>query len=541
LLTLFLLLLFPCSHFATVRGRARELVEYVRWKKAKNSSAPLPLLLSYTNPNRTREEIHFDESRHRVLHSLTSPEWDKTSTGRERDAVNCYVRRQYALRMQLRTVIGSVIQQWPTKRAPLLASATKRDAASSSAANGDDDGEGLMSSLSELAAEDREADQLDDPPAIVGAPSNPAPLRLHSMEKTPGYSVWSHVPDTIYQVCQPWWDETHVLFMVRNPVARLYSQYRMVYLRSNGEAGTLESILANEIEILQDLNVTSMSTPPPPPALEYDKFGNVLPSTHNMTYNFSDFEIDLFSAQSLSRGRALDRYSSHNKDYVRFLERGMYAVHLSRFYRHPSYAPDYFESKQSIPTLRQKQAHLLRDKVKVIRFEDFTANPTSVVEELWAWMGVDRPAIVPIPTEAKGHSSYKYMGNIGNKGKPTSGTNTELPSPIPRPPILNRDLKVAVNEILKMQPRPLDHFAKPDDPWYKLQQEKKSNNSEAKDLSSLAQFNSDGAQVVFNSEGEQVALSAPPLSPALKAYLEAFYRPYNKALETLLQRHMRWN
>lgn len=69
---------------------------------------------------------------------------------------------------------------------------------------------------------------------VAGRQTNHNHARIISFEKSPGYLLWPHIPAAIRRTC-PWMP--YILVVLRNPVDRLYSQYRMEYSRA-GAAGT---------------------------------------------------------------------------------------------------------------------------------------------------------------------------------------------------------------------------------------------------------------------------------------------------------------
>lgn len=51
-----------------------------------------------------------------------------------------------------------------------------------------------------------------------------------------------------------------------------------------------------------------------------------------------------------------------------------------------------------------------------------------------------------------------------------------------------------------------------------------------------------GPKQSFESENENATVAvAPPMQPAMRAYLKAFYQPYNEALSRMLGRPLEWD
>lgn len=141
--------------------------------------------------------------------------------------------------------------------------------------------------------------------------------RIISFEKSPSYLLWPHIPAAVRRTC-PWMP--YIIVVLRNPVDRLYSQYRMEYSRAgagNENYPTLEQVLNSELDKLRQHGLTRA-----PPLLDGSELDN------NST---------LFNIRHIDQALRDDKDGILNRDfagipsYKRYLQRGMYSVQLQRW------------------------------------------------------------------------------------------------------------------------------------------------------------------------------------------------------------------
>lgn len=166
---------------------------------------------------------------------------------------------------------------------------------------------------------------------------------LFFFEKTPSYLLDPTIPQLINQIC-PW--RPKILVMLRNPITRAYSHWKMERekLRVKQEFGVY---IAKEVEWMRQVGLTIA----PPFPLDLDN--------HNVEKVDSkdQFRIPLYPTKN--------EYSNilQNATYT-FLQRGMYSQQLK-------YWLDYFPD------------------LMVIFFEEFQANPKKVYQRVLRWINVD--------------------------------------------------------------------------------------------------------------------------------------------------------
>lgn len=247
--------------------------------------------------------------------------------------------------------------------------------------------------------------------------------KIVSFEKTPSYLLWPHIPTAVKRTC-PWMPL--VIVALRNPIDRLYSQYRMEYSRAGGEYPSLEDVINSELDKLRQ---HGLSRAPP----------LVLATTATAA------TTGLFGIDHIDDALRDDKDSIFNPDlsipsYKRYLQRGMYSVQLRRWYT--QYDNEHNNGNNDNTTT---------SKLLVVSFEDLARDPQAVWNRLQDFVGVPR---MHLTTEQLSLSHGPKQNHFGNNLNLTTTT-------------------VAV---------------------------------------------------------------APPMHPATRAYLQAFYQPYKEALIKILNR-----
>jgi len=182
------------------------------------------------------------------------------------------------------------------------------------------------------------------------------PRHFVTFEKTPFYLVWPHIPEAILKTC-PW--RPKIVIMLRNPVDRLYSHYQMRFIMKQTEKGTLESTLNGELELLHKFGLSQA------PLLKNS-------TEEKISSNQNHEDRDRFQPPpiSLTEQDRLDsiqfRGFGNHRQHQRYLQRGMYAIQLTRWLKH----------------------FKLNENMLILQYEEFKADPRSSYERVLEFLGI---------------------------------------------------------------------------------------------------------------------------------------------------------
>ena len=159
-----------------------------------------------------------------------------------------------------------------------------------------------------------------------------------TFEKTPSYLFLRRVPELIHSLC-PW---TKIVIILRNPIERAFSHYRMAIRTYNQ---SFEELVDQEIETMQKIGLSNA----PSRDKQYTE--------NDQRFNIPNLTQDL-----------LDRL--HWKHYRRrfannYLQRSMYAPQIHHWM-------NYFP---------------LHDKMLVVNYERFASNPQQVYNQILSFVG----------------------------------------------------------------------------------------------------------------------------------------------------------
>jgi len=146
--------------------------------------------------------------------------------------------------------------------------------------------------------------------------------RIWTFEKTPNYMIWPHVPAAIVETC-PW--KPKIVIVLRNPIDRLYSQYRMNFVSRPNDVPDLETELERELGMLRKYN---LSVAPDIKRWERDRHHQ----KENSSYLFTPPLIT--SQQRDSKDSIQFRGFGNHGFFPRYLLRGMYVYQLQRWRKH---------------------------------------------------------------------------------------------------------------------------------------------------------------------------------------------------------------
>lgn len=153
-------------------------------------------------------------------------------------------------------------------------------------------------------------ERLDFP--VANATSN----RIWTFEKTPNYMIWPHVPSAIVHTC-PW--KPKIVMVLRNPVERLYSQYRMHFEQQPGSLD-LESTLDIELSTLRKFQLSNAP--------------NISQWMWNGQRNDESFQPSPIADEERDKKDSIRfrGFGNHGSN-PRYLQRGMYIYQIRRWLR----------------------------------------------------------------------------------------------------------------------------------------------------------------------------------------------------------------
>lgn len=141
--------------------------------------------------------------------------------------------------------------------------------------------------------------------------------RVWTFEKTPNYMIWPHVPSAIVETC-PW--KPKILIVLRNPVDRLYSQYKMQFVQREN-AAHLEATLDTELALLRKFRLSNA------PNVSQWQIHGLKEGESFEPSSISPTERD---AKDSIRFRGFGNHGS----YPRYLQRGIYIYQMRRWLKH---------------------------------------------------------------------------------------------------------------------------------------------------------------------------------------------------------------
>lgn len=141
--------------------------------------------------------------------------------------------------------------------------------------------------------------------------------RLITYEKTPNYMFLPQVPELINKIC-PW--HPKVILMLRDPVARAYSNYQMDQ-RKLKDHESFETLIRKELQVMYKVGLTKI----PPKSIEaWDPLDTTM---EHFFYNPPDNMTD----DDIEHAHWLVYRQRHMRNYI---QRGMYSVQLERWMKH---------------------------------------------------------------------------------------------------------------------------------------------------------------------------------------------------------------
>jgi Sulfotransferase domain len=175
-----------------------------------------------------------------------------------------------------------------------------------------------------------------------------------TFEKSPVYLCKPFIPAYIKKVV-PW---TKILLILRNPVDRAYSSWKMVHDNA-GVVGNFENDIAKGIRLLHELD---LSTAP-----SLDTFLNDLATVNNSLFEIPSHQTLYNRSCSYDMKGNDTRVRKKKGQMCNYLSRGMYAQQLVNWL-------DVFE---------------LGVNLKIVRYEQFLKNRSAVAQEILDFVGVD--------------------------------------------------------------------------------------------------------------------------------------------------------
>lgn len=192
-------------------------------------------------------------------------------------------------------------------------------------------------------------------------------------EKTPSYLVDPDVPALIHSICS--W-KPKILVMLRNPIERAYSHYKMEREKLRVKED-FETVIRKEIAYMQQVGISSA---PLLSASGVQQFADQLdPNQFQLPPSCAGVDIDRAHKQVMT-----------NFTNTNFLQRGMYARQLQRWIQ-------YFP---------------LGESLLVLKFEDLQADPASIYQQILDFLGAPSYDLQPEDFV----KAYKTRGQYRRKG-----------------------------------------------------------------------------------------------------------------------------
>jgi Sulfotransferase family len=274
------------------------------------------------------------------------------------------------------------------------------------------------------------------------------------LEKSPSYLISPHVPDAVHRLVP----DAHVLVLLRNPVHRLLSHYRMMttqqqakervnadvfdagnstgrslkvnrgnlrrrqrlYQEEEPSLANLESILNQELRLLQHPVRTYLSS-----VNHGDRTGTVTAQQHQANFDIpASPAVGSATYDAYYRWDDLARTPSTYRGFDRLLQRGMYSVQLERW----MYALDGSERSRNDKNDgrrkgRQRRKQPLPANLIVLPYELFESHPQAVLDHLFRRLKVEKwtvPASVlraRYDASASGRSDAAWSSSSSNSSR----------------------------------------------------------------------------------------------------------------------------
>ena len=206
-----------------------------------------------------------------------------------------------------------------------------------------------------------------------------------TFEKTPFYMVWPHIPQSMIKTCHPW--KPKIIVMLRNPVDRLFSHYTMrklitrIQQPNGGRSMRLERLLNSELKLMHQYNLSTAPFLPDP--LRTHGNESQTQQVQNGDSRFVPPVIPM-EEQDYLDSISFRGFGNHGENQ-RFLQRGMYAIQLSRWLNY----------------------YTLNVDLMVIQFEQFKATPQKVYKQVLNFLGVDSDDVSSFLTQDEFYAMYR--------------------------------------------------------------------------------------------------------------------------------------
>ena len=329
--------------------------------------------------------------------------------------------------------------------------------------------------------------------------SSSSSIGVLTFEKTPYYLVWPHIPQAIIKTC-PW--KPKIIVMLRNPVDRLYSHYKMMMKLVNtkiinqnknnnqnmtrnkdgSSSSSLESILNTELRLLHQFGLSNAPFIP-----EQEQEHTVTNNNNHTKTNTTTSHLLLLSFEpptiSWQKQNQYDSISfrgfGNHRQNQRYLQRGMYVIQLQRWL----------------------QYYQLSNNLLVVQYELFKTNPKYIYNQILHFL-IQNKTTTTKTTKKK---------NI------TTTTNNNNNSPLidDKQYIVNFSLTNEEFHTIYRAEKLGKPYQQPEQeqPNHQDQENKKKNDMLA---------------------GTTTTTTTTTLHPTTRRYLEQFYHPYNLKLMQLL-------
>lgn len=206
---------------------------------------------------------------------------------------------------------------------------------------------------------------------------------FHYFEKTPSYLVSPNVPALIDRICS--W-KPKILVMLRDPIERAYSHYRMEREKLRVKED-FETAIRNEINYMRKVGLSAAPLPPlvdqaTSSTEEKDLISQLKATQFQIP---SAILLDPEGIGDQAHGEVIANFTNTN-----FLQRGMYAPQLARWLR-------YFP---------------LGESLLVLTFEELQAYPDRTYKQILDFLGAPRYDLHPDDFD----KAYRTRGKYRRKG-----------------------------------------------------------------------------------------------------------------------------
>jgi hypothetical protein len=258
-----------------------------------------------------------------------------------------------------------------------------------------------------------------------------------TFEKTPSYFVLDRIPQLISSTfSSPPFQQPKIIIILRNPIDRAFSHWKMAAARKGGGKGkgllslsSFEESVVQEVQSLRALGLTH--APPfvwPPPSqqatttsttssnINNNKAGN----NHTNLSTTDSLLLESFSFQNLVNLSKSESDAAHWKHYRKmfshnYLQRSMYSTQLERWIQ---YFPLLRTTTPHNNNNHHHHHHHHQSLLQVIQYERFLSHPDEVVQDLLTFVGVSSPTTSFVPSQGGFHVHFD------SKGRPVSPPHT---------------------------------------------------------------------------------------------------------------------